>query len=364
MSHSVPAALLLLALAIPASASRQALHAKPLAHHVTAKNLARKRSPAVRHGNPGPRQATPADFDQASLHQQHPPPERTAGQHDRRRQAARDLHHLRREVHLKRARQVPQPAPLRGFAPSLQPAVRKQVTVVSVIRSTSEPRPQLPLLADAVTQPVILPTLGNQRGHPIMPAALVGSHEILLHQNEMADADGLGRVQNDADLNAMRARGMLVPLPASFALAVDDRLPVNRRFSRPWTAIFLNDLARAHYARFHTALQVNSAVRTVEFQHHLIRINGNAAPADGDTASPHLTGQAVDLAKRGMPLPEIAWMRGYLLPLIQDGKIDVEEEFQQSCFHVSVYKRYLPASPDRYTVASRASTSSLAAVLR
>lgn len=198
----------------------------------------------------------------------------------------------------------------------------------------------------------------------MMPAALVGSHAILLHQNEMADLDGLGRVQNDADLDAMRERGMLVSLPASNGLGVDDRLPMNRRYSRPWTATFLNDLARAHYAHFHTPLQVNSAVRTVEFQHHLIHINGNAAPADGDTASPHLTGQAIDLAKRGMPLAEIAWMRGYLLPLIESGKIDVEEEFQQSCFHISVYRSYAPPAEDSYRVASHGGTTALASMLR
>ena len=198
----------------------------------------------------------------------------------------------------------------------------------------------------------------------MVPAALVGSHAILLHQNEMADQDGLGRIQNDPDLDSMRARGMLVPLPASSALGVDDRLPSNRRYTRPWTASFLNDLAHAHYAHFHTPLQVNSAVRTVEFQQHLMHINGNAAPADGDTASPHLTGQAIDLAKRGMPLAEIAWMRGYLLPLIDSGKIDVEEEFQQSCFHISVYRRYSPSSSDQYRVASHGGTTALASVLR
>ena len=33
-------------------------------------------------------------------------------------------------------------------------------------------------------------------------------------------------------------------------------------------------------------------------------------------------------------------MRDYLLPLMRAGKIDVEEEFQQSCFHISVYRSY------------------------
>ena len=43
-----------------------------------------------------------------------------------------------------------------------------------------------------------------------------------------------------------------------------------------------------------------------------------------------------------MSTEQIAWMRMYLLPLMQAGKLDVEEEFQQSCFHISVYRTYFP----------------------
>ena len=37
-------------------------------------------------------------------------------------------------------------------------------------------------------------------------------------------------------------------------------------------------------------------------------------------------------------------MRTYLVPFIDAGKVDVEEEFQQACFHISVYRSYLPAA--------------------
>jgi hypothetical protein len=247
-----------------------------------------------------------------------------------------------------------------------QKSASSPVPVVSVIRPTAE-RPQLNSVEDAASTPVILPALYNKRGRLIVPAPLKGSHEILIHQNQIADHDGLSRIQNDDDLLQMRNQKLLVALPASSFLEVDERLPENRRYCRPWTAQFLATMARAHYAHFHTALQVNSAVRTVEFQQHLLHINGNAAPAGGDTASPHLTGQAIDIAKHGLSLTEIAWMRGYLLPLVQEGKVDVEEEFQQSCFHISVYKRYLPpvGSPGRYIASShQGETSALAAAIR
>lgn len=243
-------------------------------------------------------------------------------------------------------------------------APSRQASVISIIRPTAD-RPQIPSVQEAALAPVILPALYNDRGRLIVPAPLLGSHEILIRQNELADQDGLGRVQDDADLDAMRARGMLVPIPADQRLHVDDRLPLNRRYCRGWTAQFLADLSRDHYARFGTPLQITSAVRTVAFQVRLQRTNGNAAPAEGDTASPHLTGQAIDIGKRGLSLTEIAWLRGYLLPLIQGGRIDVEEEFQQSCFHISVYHRYLPpdTSAQRYAVTARAA-STLATALR
>jgi hypothetical protein len=223
--------------------------------------------------------------------------------------------------------------------------------------------PRLATVEQEAATPLILPALYNKRGRLIMPPPLKGSHEILVRQNVMADRDGLDRIQDDADLMRMRAAHMLVPIPVSATLDVDDRLPTDRRYARPWTVQFLVTLSRAHYARFHTPLQVNSAVRTVEFQQRLQRTNGNAAPAEGETASPHLTGQAVDIAKHGLSLTEIAWLRGYLLPLSQQGRIDVEEEFQQACFHISVYKRYIPAPMPPRDIAEghHSGTSALAA---
>jgi hypothetical protein len=252
-------------------------------------------------------------------------------------------------------------------SPVRKPAsVSKPAPVVGVVRRTF-PRPQLPTVEEAAATPVILPTLYNKRGRLIVPAPLKGSHEILVHQNQIADRDGLGRIQNDEDLLDMRSKRLLVSLPDSNALQIDERLPVNRRYCRPWVAQFLATMARAHYAHFHSPLQVNSAVRTVEFQQHLVHINGNAAPAEGDTASPHLTGQAIDIAKHGLSLTEIAWLRGYLLPLVQEGKVDVEEEFQQSCFHISVYRKYLPsATPPsgNPTTSHHSGTTALATALR
>lgn len=243
---------------------------------------------------------------------------------------------------------------------------RRHQVVRSVVLARVAERPHLRSVVEEASTPVILPSLYNKRGRLIIPPPLRGSHDILVRQNQVAEREGLDRIQSDEDLLAMRNESLLVALPASSALQVDERLPLNRRYCRPWTAQFLATLARAHYAHFHTPLQVNSAVRTVEFQQHLIHINGNAAPAEGDIASPHLTGQAIDIAKHGLSRTEIAWLRGYLLPLVQEGKVDVEEEFQQACFHISVYKRYLPATPDERNpgLPHHSETTALATALR
>jgi len=205
-------------------------------------------------------------------------------------------------------------------------------------------------------QPVLLPplrvsSLYDSSGHLLLPPPLYGSREILLHQNQMADRDGLDRIRDEAGLLDLRRQHQLVALPENEALRVDSRLPQDRRFSRPWTATFLSVLAHDFYATFQQPLQVDSAVRTVQFQKGLERRNGNAAPSAGDTASPHLTGQAVDIAKHGLNITQIAWMRTYLQPLIDQGKIDVEEEFQQACFHISVYRSFVPANPASVTLA-------------
>jgi uncharacterized protein YcbK (DUF882 family) len=213
-------------------------------------------------------------------------------------------------------------------------------------------KPSARELAEEAVQPRVLP-IYTRSGHLIVPPPLRGSHEILVHQNEMADAAGLERIRNDSQLNHLRATHRLVNVASSKSLHVNPELPANRRCARPWTAHFAADIARAYYAQFGEPLELNSAVRTISYQIRLQRVNGNAASVRGDTASPHLTGQAIDFGKRGMSLAEIAWMRTYLTPLMQAGAIDVEEEFQQACFHISVYRSYLAArrAPHRIDLA-------------
>lgn len=188
-----------------------------------------------------------------------------------------------------------------------------------------------------------------------LPPSLRGTLASLERQNERTESDGLERILDEADLANRIDHKLLVPLPASAALTVNPKLEDNHRYCRPWTARFLADLARAHEAAFHKPIQVNSAVRTVEYQKRLMRTNGNAADAEGDIVSPHLTGATIDIAKQGLSREEMNWMRRQLASLQEAGKIDVEEEFEQACFHITVYKSYVPAKAVRGT--SEATTS-------
>jgi hypothetical protein len=205
--------------------------------------------------------------------------------------------------------------------------------------------------ADALAAPPRETTLRGQLAELLL-APMRGSHESLVRQNVRTEQDGLERILDEEDIERQVAAHKLVAIPRAPGLTVDRRLTTNRRYTRPWTAKFLRDVAAAHWQRFASELQVNSAVRTVEFQKRLVHVNGNAAPADGDNASPHLMGATVDLAKKGMTAAEVQWMRGFLTPLEDAGKLDVEEEFHQACFHITVYKSYAPPAKEKLVAAN------------
>jgi hypothetical protein len=221
--------------------------------------------------------------------------------------------------------------------PETEPASDTSVELAS-LRTESMTPPVMPRATSRITA---------------MPAPLKGSLESLQRQNERTDEDGLERILDEGDLKDRIANKVLVPVPVSASLAVNSNLPETHRYVRPWTATFLSDLAKAHGERFQDPLQVTSAVRTVEYQKQLRLVNGNATEAEGDIVSPHLTGATIDIGKNTMSRAELAWMRNELLQLQLAGKIDVEEEFRQACFHITVYKSYAPpASPDEPVLAA------------
>lgn len=189
----------------------------------------------------------------------------------------------------------------------------------------------------------------------ILASPVHGTRESLLHQNQMIDEEQLERIQNDDELQQLILAQSLVRLPEDGQIDVANNLPEERRYCRPWTRDFVVDFAQERWEKFHKPTVVTSAVRTVEFQHKLMRYNHNAAAEAGEAASPHLSGATIDIAKRGMSRKEINWARDYLLTLQNQGYLDVEEEFRQSVFHISVYRRYDTLGADQPAVAATGS---------
>lgn len=166
------------------------------------------------------------------------------------------------------------------------------------------------------------------------------SHDSLIRQNAVIDSLDLPRIQDDSELEELKASQDLIAIVPGKTLRIDPRLDPDRRFCRPWTLDFVDDLSAAYYKQFHQQIQVNSAVRTVLVQKKLRRHNRNAAPEKGETASSHLAGITVDLQRRGMSREQVKWVEQYMLPLKDLGLIEPEEERRQWVFHVAVSNRY------------------------
>src|SRR4051794_24792817 len=70
------------------------------------------------------------------------------------------------------------------------------------------------------------------------------THDSLYLQNEEIDRLDLPRIQDDEQLEALKASGDLVEIIPSESLRIAPQLDPNRRYCRPWTLNFVNDLSR------------------------------------------------------------------------------------------------------------------------
>jgi uncharacterized protein YcbK (DUF882 family) len=169
---------------------------------------------------------------------------------------------------------------------------------------------------------------------------LRGSRASLIGQNAEIDRLQLTRIEDEQELKRLIRNKELVPIRNTSYLRVDPRLDSDRRYCRQWVLTFLQDMGSAFQKKFRGKLQVNSAVRTVEQQRKLLRTNRNAAPIEGDTASSHLAGVTVDIAKKGLSYAQIKWIRNYLLEMKELGLVEAVEERWQAVFHIMVSERY------------------------
>ncbi len=181
------------------------------------------------------------------------------------------------------------------------------------------------------------------------PPALRGSPGKLAEQNRVADDYDLTRMQGPSEIRRLVKSGYLVSIPRrGYGYYIDRKLGkgYGRRdvlwYARPWVKRFLEREGGRYAQRFHGArFKVSSLVRTEGYQELLKGRNVNAAKGDDDdTRSPHLTGAAVDISKKGMTPRQLAWMRDHLVTLQERGWIIGTEEMATNAFHVFVEPDY------------------------
>lgn len=181
----------------------------------------------------------------------------------------------------------------------------------------------------AVIIVAVLPSFcfGKRTKTKVFPA----KHDSVLIENQHADALGYERFATLRDLHRAVEAGELVPLTT----AVDRRLPRDRRYARPQTVLFVENLDREFYEATGGHLVVDSAVRSTDVQQRLRRRNRNAAPAIGASASSHERGTTVDLSRR-MSRERYRWLLVRLLYYEGRGQILIIEE--RGCLHIFVGK--------------------------
>jgi len=176
----------------------------------------------------------------------------------------------------------------------------------------------------------------SRRKHPHPPKSSPATHAAQIEQNQVIERLHLSRIKDDKQLRAMVLSGDLVSIPETLALSIDPRLPKNRRYCRIWSLQLIQELARQYKERFGYPLMVTSAVRTVQVQIRLLRINHNAAKAHGEEASSHLTGATIDVSRKNMTKEENRWMEDALLLYSVEGRVIFIEENGQLCYHIFI----------------------------
>jgi hypothetical protein len=179
--------------------------------------------------------------------------------------------------------------------------------------------------------------LARQHRHRVHAAewrAFPPSRQSLIDQNAAADALGLPVIRTSKEMQELAQAGELVRLRTTAYLQV--QCPQDRAVVRPWAADFITGLAQDFYATFGKPLRINSATRPQAVQRRLLRWNRNAAPVHGETASVHMRGIAVDIARRGLTGKELAYLQARLAGAVVARRVIVEEELRQPCFHTVV----------------------------
>jgi hypothetical protein len=168
-------------------------------------------------------------------------------------------------------------------------------------------------------------------------ASPIGSKQSMAIQIAVINSTKLVRIKNYAQLELFVLKGILVPVNRIDNVNVDCRLREDYCYALPFAADFLKDFGSDFFKQFGLWIMLNSAIRPMEDQTELCKINSNAISA---WLSSHPTGAAVDVAYTDMSKEQIAWVIKYLNKLENDNVIEYTMERTQTVFHIMVFPWY------------------------
>ena len=161
--------------------------------------------------------------------------------------------------------------------------------------------------------------------------SLKGSHESLVKQESVAQANGFPYLRTASDVISAAHSGQLVTLPGNEDYQLADN--VSYPYARPEVKGFVEEIANRYAATCGERLVVTSLTRPIDQQ-----------PWNASPMSVHPTGIAVDLRRSASPACR-RWLEDALLMLEGKGLIEATRESFPPHYHVSVF-------PDQTLLAS------------
>ncbi len=164
-------------------------------------------------------------------------------------------------------------------------------------------------------------------------AGLKGSPASMIHQHEIAVADGFSFLRTPDDVNRMVELGNLVPLASTPDMEL---ARVSFPYARPVVMEFVTQLSARYRAELGAPLIVTSLMRPLDLQ-----------PRNAHRLSVHPAGMAIDF-RIPRSAEARAWLEKTLLAMEEDGVLDVTRERSPAHYHVAVFPEQYEAAAAKY----------------
>lgn len=160
------------------------------------------------------------------------------------------------------------------------------------------------------------------------------------------------RFETIREIQKAVVKGLLYPIPNAGVIYAVDSLPAERRFCRPYSLNFMQDLAKEMLDSLNKRLLVTSCIRDEKAQSRLRRLSKSAAPVKGKSSTTHYSGAAVDVSFRSVDLASekivrLSWKERQVVTRAlkrrkKKGLLVFGVESAKNHWHVVVSKKYQP----------------------